>query len=103
LAGLPSSKISPDRFVKAGYYVNDTKKAKAPEEAIQALSHATNNFDRPLDITMDAPGAAGGDSVILKFPTSDATYCTVMNDFSRGHFYVRTIKLINWLRFDMKN
>lgn len=102
LAGLPSSNISPDRFVKAAYYVNYAKKAKTPEEAIQTLSHVINNFDRPLDITMDAPGGAGGESVASKKPTSEATYFTVMNDFSRGYFYIRTINMINWLRFDMK-
>lgn len=101
LAGLPSSNISPDRFVKAAYYVNYAKKAKTPDEAIQTLSHVINNFDRPLDITMDAPGGPGGESVATKKPTSEATYFTVMNDFSRGYFYIRTINMINWLRFDM--
>ncbi len=102
LAGLPASNISPDRFVRAAFYVNYAKKAKTPDEAVQTLSHVINNFDRPLDITIDEPGGPGGESVASKKPTSEATYFTVMNDFSRGYFYIRTINMINWLRFDMK-
>jgi choloylglycine hydrolase len=105
LSGLPASNISADRFIKGAYYVNYARKAKTSEEAIQTLSHVINNFDRPLDITIDEPAAAdtaGGETIASSAPTSEATYFTVMNDFSNGHFYIRTINMINWLRFDMK-
>jgi hypothetical protein len=61
-----------------------------------------NNFDRPLDITIDEPGGSGGEAVASKQPTSEATYFTVMNDLSQSHFYIRTIKMINFVRFDLK-
>jgi penicillin V acylase-like amidase (Ntn superfamily) len=102
LASLPSSNMSPDRFVKAAFYVNYAKKAKTSEEAVQTLSHVINNFDRPLDITIDEPGGSGGEAVASKQPTSEATYFTVMNDLSQSHFYIRTIKMINFVRFDLK-
>lgn len=102
LAGLPSSNTSPDRFVKAAYYSNYALKASSPEEAIQTLSHVMNNFDRPLDITIDEPSnTSGGESVQSKAATSEATYFTVMNDLSQNHFYIRTIKQINYVRFDV--
>ena len=102
LAGLPSSNTSPDRFVKAAYYANYALKAANPDEAIQTLAHVMNNFDRPLDITIDEPSnTSGGESVKSKAATSEATYFTVMNDLSRNHFYIRTIKQINYVRFDL--
>lgn len=102
LAGLPSSNTSPDRFVRAAYYANYALKAASPVEAIQTLSHVMNNFDRPLDITMDDPSnTGGGESVQSKSATSEATYFTVMNDLSQNHFYIRTIKQINYVRFDI--
>lgn len=102
LAGLPSSNTSPDRFVKAAYYANYALKASNPEEAIQTLSHVMNNFDRPIDITIDEPSnTSGGEAVQSKSATSEATYFTVMNDLSQGHYYIRTIKQINYVRFDM--
>lgn len=102
LAGLPSSNTSPDRFVKAAYYSNYALKASSSEEAIQTLSHVMNNFDRPVDITIDEPSdSSGGESVQSKAATSEATYFTVMNDLSQNHFYIRTIKQINYVRFDV--
>lgn len=102
LAGLPSSNTSPDRFVKAAYYANFAQKAGSPEEAVQTLSHVMNNFDRPTDITIDEPSnTSGGESVKSKAATSEATYFTVMNDLSQNHFYIRTIRQINFVRFDL--
>lgn len=103
LAGLPSSNISPDRFVKAAYYANYAVTATSPDEAVQTLSHVMNNFDRPVDITIDEPSnAGGGESIQSKSATSEATYFTVMNDLTQNHFYIRTIKQINYVRFDLR-
>lgn len=103
LAGLPASNTSPDRFVKAAYYANYALKAGSPDEAIQTLSHVMNNFDRPVDITVDEPSSAGGgEAVQSASATSEATYFTVMNDLNRNHFYIRTIKQVNFVRFDIR-
>jgi|AVFP01.1.fsa_nt_gi choloylglycine hydrolase len=103
LAGLPSSNTLPDRFVKAAYYANYALEASSPEEAIQTLSHVMNNFDRPSGITIDEPSnTSGGEAVQSESATSEATFFTVMNDLSQGHFYIRTIKQINYVRFDMR-
>lgn len=102
LAGLPSTQTATGRFVKAAFYSTYARPAKNPAEAIQTLSHVMNNFDRPVDISIDLPGtsskAEGNGS---KSPTSEATYFTVMNDLAQGQFYLRTIKAINFSRFDI--
>ena len=103
IAGLPSSNISPDRFVKAAYYANYALRASSSEEAIQTLSHVMNNFDRPVDITLDEPSNTGGaEAGQSNIASSEATYFTVMNDLNQGHFYIRTIKQINFVRFDLQ-
>ena len=102
LRGLPASNLSPDRFVKAAYYSTYAAKAKTPEEAIQTLSHVMNNFDRPVGITIDEPGTGGkGESASQTRTTSEATWFTVMNDLARGQFYIRTIRMINYVRIDI--
>lgn len=102
LAGLPSSNTSPDRFVKAAFYANYALRAGSPEEAVQTLSHVMNNFDRPIDITLDEPSKTGGaEGPQSNIASSEATYFTVMNDLSRGQFYIRTIKQVNYVMFDI--
>lgn len=102
LRSLPASNLSPDRFVKAAYYSTYAAKAKTPDEAVQTLSHIMNNFDRPVGITIDEPGTGGkGESASSKQASSEATWFTVMNDLARGHFYIRTIRMINFVRIDI--
>lgn len=100
LAGLPSANTSEGRFVKAAFYVNYVKKASTPEEAIVTLGHIINNFDRPIDLTVDRPGS-GGDGGRSNFTTSETTRWTVMADMSRGLFLFRTIDALNWTMIDM--
>ena len=55
-----------------------------------------------VDITIDLPGTSN--KVLSngsKPPTSESTFFTVMNDLSQGQFYLRTIKAINFTRFDI--
>ena len=102
LAGLPSTQTATGRFVKAAFYSNYARPAKNPGEAIQTLSHVMNNFDRPVDISIDLPGTSSkAEGNASKTPTSEATYFTVMNDLAQGQFYLRTIKAINFSRFDI--
>lgn len=103
LRSLPASNLSPDRFIKAAYYSNFAWKAKTPDEAIQMVSHVMNNFDRPIGITIDEPGTgAKGEGAASKGPTSEATWFTTMNDLNQGHFYIRTIKMINYVKIDVR-
>lgn len=103
MAGLPGTETSVGRFVKAAYYSNFVQKAKTPDQAIKTLSHVMNNFDRPIDISADKPGTASkAESFAANRISSESTYFTVMNDLSRGHFYLRTINSINFAKFDVR-
>jgi penicillin V acylase-like amidase (Ntn superfamily) len=102
LASLPSSQTSPDRFIKAAYYSTYIEKAKTPKLAIQNLAHVMNNFDRPMNISIDLPGTANsGEGPPSKEPTSEATYFTVLNDLANHKYYIRTINAINYSSFDL--
>lgn len=100
LAGLPSANTSEGRLVKAAFYVNYVKKAAAPDEALVTLGHIINNFDRPIDLTVDRPGSAG-DGPRSNFTTSETTRWTVMADLTRHLFLFRTIDALNWTMIDM--
>jgi penicillin V acylase-like amidase (Ntn superfamily) len=100
LAGLPSANTSEGRFVKAAFYVNYVKKASTPDEALVTLGHIINNFDRPIDLTVDRPGSAG-DGGRSNFTTSETTRWTAMADMTRNLFLFRTIDALNWTVIDM--
>jgi choloylglycine hydrolase len=101
-AGLPSIETSVGRFVKAAYYSNFVTKAKTPDQALITLGHVMNNFDRPKGISSDLPGTASkAEATASGKVSSENTYFTVMNDLSRGHFYIRTINGINYAKFDI--
>jgi penicillin V acylase-like amidase (Ntn superfamily) len=102
LAGLPSSQISPGRFVKAAFYSTYARKAKSPSEAILTLSHVINNFDRPYDLSIDLPSAAGGsESDHPHAVNSEVTYFTALKDLSQVQFYIRTINALNFSKIDL--
>ena len=102
LAGLPSTQISSGRFVKAAYYSNFVRKPKTPKEAIYILSHVMNNFDRPFDLSVDAPGTGSSSEGANKgAAATEVTYFTVMNDLTQNHFYIRTINSINYSKIDL--
>lgn len=100
LTGLPSAETSPGRFVKAAFYNNYVRKAKTPDEAIITLAHIMNNFDRPIDLTVDGAGGKG-DGVRGNSFSSEATVWTVLNDLTRNKFYYRGINAMNWVVIDM--
>lgn len=100
LTGLPSAQTSQGRFVKAAFYANYVRKAKAPDEAIVTLGHVMNNFDRPYDLTVDGAGGMG-DGPRSKKTSSEITAWTVMNDLSRNLFYVRSVNALNWSVIDI--
>jgi len=102
LAGLPSSQISPGRFVKAAFYSTYARKGKTPSEAILTLSHVINNFDRPYDLSVDLPSTAGGgESDHPHAVNSEVTYFTALKDLSQGQFYIRTINALNFSKIDL--
>lgn len=102
LGNLPSSQTSSGRFVKAAFYSTYIEKAKTPKQAIQNLAHVMNNFDRPVNITIDLPGTGSKAEGASSLPTSEATYFTVLNDLANNQFYIRTIYAMNFSRFDLK-
>ena len=101
LANLPGSETSAGRFIKAAFYSTFVEKAKTPKQAIQNLSHVMNNFDRPLNITIDLPGTGSKAEGASSVPTSESTYFTVLNDLNNHQFYIRTIYAINFSSFDL--
>lgn len=102
MAALPAANNSMGRFVRAAYYANFAKKAKTPEQALLTMGHVMNNFDRPIDITVDKPNAAAADlGASASKPTSEATYFTVIKDLSRNLFLIRTINAFNFTQFDL--
>lgn len=100
LTALPSAQTSQGRFVKAAFYANYVRKAKTPDEAINTLGHIMNNFDRPVDLTVDGAGGMG-DGGRSNSVSSEATEWSVMNDLSRNLYYVRSINALNWSIIDM--
>lgn len=102
MAGLPAANNSMARFVRAAYYANFAQKAKTPDQALLTMGHVMNNFDRPIDITIDKPNAAAADlGASANKPTSEATYFTVIKDLSRNLFLIRTINAFNFTQFDL--
>ena len=104
-AGLPASNTSVGRFVRAAYYSTFAEKT-APEQAIRALGHIMNNFDRPRGITIDPPQSGGLD--IEGFSATggqeyktEYTSWTVLGDLTNNDFYVRTYDAINFIKFDL--
>lgn len=104
---LPSSNTSVGRFVRAVYYSNFTEKAKNPNDALVALSHIMNNFDRPRGVTIDerlssgienmaAPGLNGNEMYI-----SEYTSWIALSDLSQRKFYLRPYGKINYVEFDL--
>lgn len=101
LANLPGSETSPGRFIKAAFYSTYIEKAKTPQMAILNLAHVMNNFDRPINITIDLPGTGSKAEGASSKPASEATYFTVLNDLNNHKFYIRTIYAMNFSSFDL--
>lgn len=100
LTALPSAQTSQGRFVKAAFYANYVRKASTPDEALNRLGHIMNNFDRPVDLTVDGAGGMG-DGGRSNSVSSEVTEWSVMNDLSRNLYYVRSINAMNWSIIDM--
>ena len=100
LANLPSSQISPGRFIKAAYYTQFVRKADSPEDAVITLGHIMNNFDRPYDLSIDKGYSAEGGKAGTT--SSEVTLFTWMNDKSRNLFFLRTIDALNFATFEIE-
>lgn len=107
MSGLPSSEISWGRFVKAAYYSNFAFKADTPEFAIITLGHIMNNFDRPINISVDTvndpPGGERDMSTGKGASTfSEITAFIVLHDLTQQYFYIRTVFSLNFTKFDIR-
>ncbi|MFN7678339.1 MAG: linear amide C-N hydrolase [Cyanobacteriota bacterium] len=110
-SGLPAANTSVGRFVRAAYYSHYAKRGENPDETLQILAHVMNNFDRPVNITIDAAsspvnseGAVGAIlSMKKKAPAflSESTKWTVLSDLNRGRFYIRPQNAMNYTMVDL--
>lgn len=111
-AGLPAANTSVGRFVRAAFYSQYAKRAETPNGAVRTLAHVMNNFDRPVDITVDpassplasagAVGAMLAESKDASTITSESTKWTSISDLNRVRFYVRPQDAMNYTVFDLK-
>jgi len=96
---IPGSNTSVGRFIKALYYSQFALKAKTSDEAVYMLAHVMNNFDRPLDITIDPPNPS--DPSPEGQGDSEFTVWTALSDLSRRKFFVRSYLELNYQQFDL--
>ena len=96
---IPGSSTSPSRFIKAVYYSQFALKAKTADEAVIMLGHVMNNFDRPLNITINPP--TGGSSASEGAGNSEFTVWTALSDLNRLKFFVRSSLEMNYQQFDL--
>jgi penicillin V acylase-like amidase (Ntn superfamily) len=111
-SGLPSANTSVGRFVRAAYYSQYAKRADTPDDAVRILAHVMNNFDRPVDLTIDAgsslvnsDGAVGAIlSMQKKAPAflSESTKWTSLTDLNRGRLYIRPQNAMNYTMVDLR-
>lgn len=109
---LPSANTSAGRYVRAAYYSQYARRADNPDDAVCILAHVMNNFDRPVDLTIDArsslvdsDGAAGAVlSMRQKVPTyiSESTKWTSLTDLNRGRLYIRPQDAMNYTMVDLQ-
>jgi penicillin V acylase-like amidase (Ntn superfamily) len=107
-AGLPASNTSVGRFIRAVFHAQFAEKAATPDEAVQALAHILNNFDRPRGLTVDYP--QGGESHLevkgLDTPggaayATEFTSWTSISDLERKRLWVRDYRSLNFATFDL--
>ena len=112
-SGLPAANTSVGRFVRAAFYSQYAKRADNPDDAVRVLAHVMNNFDRPVNITIDPAsspvaneGAVG--AILSKTKTmpasfSESTKWTTLSDLNRGRFYIRAQNAMNYTMFDFRD
>lgn len=98
---IPGANNSPNRFLKAVYYSQYALKESSPDESVCMLAHIMNNFDRPLDITVD-PKSAGGSAAEGK-GDSEFTVWTALTDLNRRKLFLRSYKEMNYQQFDLND
>jgi len=107
-AALPASNTSVGRFVRAAYYSKYAERVEDPDQAVLALAHIMNNFDRPRGITADR-NTGGSESLDLSAfgskgnsdVTTEYTSWTTLTDLDRGRLYIRTYNGLGYARFDL--
>jgi penicillin V acylase-like amidase (Ntn superfamily) len=107
LTNVPSSEVSWGRFVKAAYYSSFAYKTNNPELSIIMLGHIMNNFDRPMNISIDnMKDAPVGERDMTKktnaTTVSEITNFTTLRDLTQKHFYFRSVLTLNFTKFDIK-
>jgi choloylglycine hydrolase len=110
--GLPSANTSVGRFVRAAYYSQYAKRADNPDDSIRVLAHVMNNFDRPVNLTIDAASSlvnsdgAVGDILAKRKREpaflSESTKWTTLTDLNRSRLYIRPQNAMNYTMIDLK-
>ncbi|MEB3318337.1 MAG: linear amide C-N hydrolase [Cyanobacteriota bacterium] len=110
-SGLPAANTSVGRFVRAAYYSQYAKRGENPDDAVGILAHVMNNFDRPVNITIDAASSPvnseGAVGAILSMKkdappfTSESTKWTTLSDLNRGRFYIRPQNAMNYTMLEL--
>lgn len=106
--GLPASSTSVGRFVKAAYYSQFAEKVSEPDQAIRALAHIMNNFDRPKGVSVAAENGGEGGldfkgmSDVVPPVATEYTSWTNLTDLNRRRFFLRTYDGLNYAMFDME-
>lgn len=104
-AGLPGADTSVDRFVRATFYAQFAEKQSDPDKAVQMVAHIMNNFDRPRGITVDPPELGSGHLEVqghqMDVVPTEFTSWTSISDLTRGLFFVRDSRGMNYIRLDI--
>ena len=87
------------RFIKALYYSQFALKAETSDEAVYMIAHVMNNFDRPLNITLDPPNPS--DPSPEGKGDSEFAVWTALSDLSRRKFFIRPYLELNYRQFDL--
>ncbi|MFN9622368.1 MAG: linear amide C-N hydrolase [Cyanobacteriota bacterium] len=111
-SGLPAANTSVGRFVRAAFYSHYAKRSDNPDDAVRVLAHVMNNFDRPVNITIDkasspvanegAVGAILSNAKTMPAAISESTKWTTLSDLNRGRFYIRSQNAMNYTMFDFR-
>lgn len=104
-AGLPGTDTSVDRFVRAAFYAQFAEKQSDPDKAVQMVAHIMNNFDRPRGITVDPLELGSGHLEVqghkMDVVPTEFTSWTSISDLTRGLFFVRDSRGMNYIRLDV--
>lgn len=111
-SGLPSANTSAGRVVRAAYSSPYARRVESLDDAEHILAHVLNNFERPVDLIIDAASSlvnsdgAGGAMLSRQkkapaFP-SESTKWTTLTDLHWGRLCTRPQTTMNSIMIDLQ-